>query len=288
VDRFDPGDVYCSTSVTGERAVMPAPAVVGGSLDNMTTIRHSPNDLLAALPPADFELLRIRLKPVDLLLGQVLAEAGRPLKLVYFPHDGIISSMVSLGQGETIEVAMIGRDSLFGGSAALFGGISPTAAVVRYPGRASAIEVAQFRSVAERSEPLLAALMEKQCVQTMQVEQTVACNASHSVEARLCRRLLRSRQLSGSDRLPLTQDVMAQMLSVQRNTISLVAHALQTSGVIRYSRGHLEITSVDGLMRRACACHDVDHANFDGAGNGSGDPGRFGRPRNLGDQRSPS
>jgi CRP-like cAMP-binding protein len=259
--------------------------------DNMTNIRQSPNDLLAALPAPDFELLRAHLKPVSLLFGQVLVEAGGPLKLVYFPHDGIISSMVSLGQGESIEVAMIGRDGVFGGSAALFGGVSPNAAVVRYPGKASAIDVAQFRAIAEQSAPLRTALMQKQCIQTMQAEQTAACNASHSVEARLCRRLLQSRELSGSNRLPLTQDVMAQMLAVQRNTISLVAHALKHAGVIRYSRGHLEITNIDDLMRRSCECHDADLALLDNAGVLRGDP----RPRvrhrgehRLADQRSPS
>ncbi|NVN88751.1 MAG: Crp/Fnr family transcriptional regulator [Rhodopseudomonas sp.] len=257
----------------------------------MTTIRQSPNDLLAALPLVDFELLCARLKPVDLRFGQVLVEAGGPLKLVYFPHDGIISSMVSLGQGEAIEVAMVGCDGVFGGSAALFGGTSPTAAVVRYPGKASVIDVAHFRTVAELSAPLRAALMQKQCIQTMQAEQTVACNASHSVEARLCRRLLQSRELSGSDRLPLTQDMMAQMLAVQRNTISLVAHALQHAGVIRYSRGHLEITNLDGLIRRSCECYDADHAHLSNASVSRGDPRQ--RVRNRGDhrmadQRSPS
>jgi CRP-like cAMP-binding protein len=225
----------------------------------MTTLPRSPNALLAALPADDYEIIFSHLKSVDLPFGEVLVEAGAPLKQVYFPHSGIISSMVALGQGETIEVAMIGRDGVFGGSAALYGEVSPTAGIVRYGGTATAVDVADFRAVVEQSEALSAVLMRHQWIHTIQAEQTAACNASHSVEARLCRRLLQTRELSRSDRLPLTQDAMAQMLAVQRNTISLVAHALQHAGVIRYSRGRLEITNVDDLIQRSCECYEADH-----------------------------
>jgi CRP-like cAMP-binding protein len=225
----------------------------------MTLFVRSPNALLAALPAPDYELLRVHLKPAELSFGDVLVEAGAPLKQVVFPHSGIISSMVALGQGETIEVAMIGRDSVFGGSAALYGEVSPTAAIVRYAGTASVVDVADFRALAGKSEALRAALMRQQWIHTIQAEQTAACNASHSVEARLCRRLLQSRELSRSDRLPLTQDAMAQMLAVQRNTISLVAHALQHAGVIRYSRGRLEITNIADLIQRSCECCEADY-----------------------------
>jgi CRP-like cAMP-binding protein len=227
----------------------------------MTTTARSLNELLAALPVGDFDLIRGHLRTVDLVFGDVLVASGAPLKQVYFPHSGIISSMVALGQGETIEVAMIGRDGVFGGAAALYGAVSPTAAIVRYSGTASAIDVAEFRTVAEQSAALRAALMRYQWLHTIQTEQTAACNASHSVEARLCRRLLQSRELSGSDRLPLTQDAMAQMLAVQRNTISLVAHALQHAGVIRYSRGRLEITNIEDLIHRSCECYEADHSH---------------------------
>jgi CRP-like cAMP-binding protein len=240
---------------------MPSPAFFGRETELMTTTARSPNELLAVLPAADFELIRVHLRTVDLVFGEVLVPAGGALKQVYFPHSGIISSMVNLGQGETIEVAMIGRDGVFGGSAALYGAASPTGAIVRYSGTASVVDVADFRAVAERSAALRAALMRYQWLHIIKAEQTAACNASHSVEARLCRRLLQSRELSGSDRLPLTQDAMAQMLAVQRNTISLVAHALQHAGVIRYSRGRLEITNIDDLIERSCECYEADHPN---------------------------
>jgi hypothetical protein len=98
--------------------------------------------------------------------------------------------------------------------------------------------------------------MQRQWVYIMQAERTAACNAAHSVEARLCRRLLMMRDLTRSDKLPLTQDILAQMLGVQRNSISLVAIELQNAGLLRYSRGHLEITDVDGLIERCCECYE--------------------------------
>jgi CRP-like cAMP-binding protein len=224
----------------------------------MASFRQSPNDFLAALPDADFGRLRPHLRTVELVLGDTLVEAGGRLLLIYFPHSGIISKVVQLAGGEAIDVAMIGRADLFGGSAALFGTQSPTAGIVRFPGLASTIDVAHFRAVVEASEALRGALMQRQWQQIVEAEQSAACNASHSIEARLCRRLLTARELSGSSKLPLTQEILGQMLGVQRNSISLVANALQQRGLIRYSRGQLEITDVEGLTAHSCECYQSD------------------------------
>ncbi|WP_322517633.1 Crp/Fnr family transcriptional regulator [Rhodopseudomonas palustris] len=224
----------------------------------MMTSRQSPNDLLAALPSAEFELLRPYLRPVVLDFGQVLIEAGAPVRLVMFPHSGIVSTLARLQRGETIEVGVIGRDSVVGGAAALYGAPSSTAAIVRFCGAASAIEVGHFRTIVELSPALREALLLDQSSRAIKAEQTAACNAAHTAEARLCRRLLQSREMAGSDTMLLSQDLMAQMLGVKRNTISLIAHGLQQKGLIRYSRGRMAITDVDGLIRRSCECRRVD------------------------------
>jgi CRP-like cAMP-binding protein len=221
----------------------------------MASFRQSPNDFLAMLPGSDFELLRPHLRPIELVLGDTLVEAGGRLLMIYFPHSGIISKVVHLAGGEAIEVAMIGREGVFGGSAALYGMLSPTAGIVRFPGMASTIDVAHFRAIAEHSEGLRAAMMQRQWHHIVEAEQSAACNASHSIEARLSRRLLMARDLSGSNKLPLTQEILAQMLGVQRNSISLIANALQLLGLIRYSRGHLEIIDVEGLIAHSCECY---------------------------------
>lgn len=224
----------------------------------MVTSRQSPNDLLAALPSADFDLLRPYLRTIEMNFGQVLVEAGAPMKQVIFPHGGIVSIMERLRRGETIEAGVIGRDSVVGSGAAIYNCPSPSAAIVRFPGSASAIDAGHFRTIVELSSALRDAVMRDLWSRTVMAEQTAACNAAHSAEQRLCRQLLRSRAMSGSDAMLLSQDLMAQMLGVKRNTISLVAHALQQKGVIRYSRGRLAIVDADALSRRSCECHQID------------------------------
>jgi CRP-like cAMP-binding protein len=220
-------------------------------------ISQSANELLAALPPPDFDLLLPHLRTIELRFGQVLIEAGAPFEQIYFPLGGIVSSVVRLRKGETIEVAAIGRDGVVG-SCAVHETLASTAAIVRFPSTASVVEVAHFRAAAERSGVLRGALLRYQWLRTIRTEQIAACNAAHSAEARLCRRLLQSHDMAGSDCMLLGQDLMAQMLGVKRNTISLIAHALQAQGVIRYSRGRLAITDVDGLRQRSCECYAAD------------------------------
>ncbi|MDF3814113.1 MULTISPECIES: Crp/Fnr family transcriptional regulator [Rhodopseudomonas] len=235
----------------------------------MASFRQSPNDLLASLPEATFEQLGAACRTVDLVLSDILVEAGAQLRLIYFPHSGVISKLVSLAQGDSVEVGMIGREGVFGAAAGDERELSRTTGIVRFPGTASVIEVERFQAICAQSEPLRAALMQCQWRYLMQAERTAACNAAHSIEARFCRQLLMFRARARSDKLPLTQDVVAQMLGVQRNSISLVAIALQQAGLLRYSRGHLEILDVDGLTERSCTCYqpvEPDHGALLGAG----------------------
>ena len=141
----------------------------------------------------------------------------------------------------------------FGAAAALDGGISLTDAVVVLPGAASIARARGFSS-GRRPQRRCSAppLARHEQALLAQAQQSAACNASHSVEARLSRWLLRARDLCDSETLPLTQEFLAQMIGVQRNAISIVAHALQQAGIIRYSRGHIDIKDVarfeaDGL-----------------------------------------
>jgi CRP-like cAMP-binding protein len=101
-----------------------------------------------------------------------------------------------------------------------------------------------------------------------QAQQSAACNASHNVEARLSRWLLRSRDLSGGDSLPLTQEFLAQMLGVQRSSVSVVAHTFQQAGLIHYSRGHIEIINLEGLQDASCECYGTVKGHCDRLLNG--------------------
>jgi CRP-like cAMP-binding protein len=226
----------------------------------MASFRQSPNYVLASLPAADFERMQANLRPVDLLNGDLLIEAGAPLSLVYFPLSGIISSVVSFAEGETTEVSMVGRNSVFGASAALNGASAFSAGIVRFPGKASAIGTADLCALNGEIASLRDALMQQQWTHLLQTEQNAACNASHTVGARLCRQLLRSRDLAQSETLPLTQEILAQMLGARRNTVSLIAHTLQQAGIIRYSRGQIAILNGRALTACACECYEATKA----------------------------
>jgi CRP-like cAMP-binding protein len=224
---------------------------------------RSPNGLLSSLLPADFELLRPHLRPVELVHEAVLFEAGDTIDRVYLPHSGIISLVVALAGGEAIEAAMIGRDSMLGGSSALDGMISLNKAIVQLPGTGVTLDVARFREMADKSTDFRTILIRHEQVLFAQAQQSAACNASHTVEARLSRWLLRARDLSGSGTLLLTQEFLAQMLGVQRSSVSPVAHTLQQAGLIRYSRGRIKIINLEGLEDASCECYGTVKAHYD-------------------------
>jgi CRP-like cAMP-binding protein len=207
---------------------------------------RSPNGFLSSLSADDFELV----------------EVDEALKRAYLPHKGVISLVVKLARGEHVQIAMIGRDSIFGAFSALGDSIALNTAVVLVPGPASTIDIDQLRIAADQSVTLRTALVRHGLAVYAQVQQTAGCNASHTVESRLARCLLHTRDLSGSDKVVLTQEAMAQMIGARRNSVSLVANTLQQADFIHYSRGHIEITNVDGLIKTSCECYSTVKAQY--------------------------
>jgi CRP-like cAMP-binding protein len=233
-----------------------------GSLGDALAGR-SPNLFLSGLSAADFELLRPHLRTSKLPHKDVLARAGEALTRVYFPHSGVISVAVRLEEGDMIEAASVGRDSVFGSPAALDGRISLSDAVVVLPGAASTIDVATFGQAAGQSATLRTTIVRHEQALFAQAQQSAACNASHAVEARLARWLLRTHDLSGEDNLLLTQESLAEMLGVGRSSVSPTVAALQRAGLIRSSRGIIQIIDLDGLMKSACECYSIVRAQYD-------------------------
>jgi CRP-like cAMP-binding protein len=221
-----------------------------------------PNNFLASLPAKDFELLRPHLKPFDMVHEDLLFDAGDIVHWVYLPHSGVIS-LVGLADGQLIEAAMVGRDSLVGSSAALDGGVALNRGIVQVEGTASILDVKILREVADQSAAFRTTLIRHEQALFAQAQQSAACNASHSVEGRLSRWLLRTRDLAGSDMLGLTQEFLAQMLGVRRTSVSLVANTLQDAGLIRYSRGRIEITNLEGLRATSCECYATVKSHSD-------------------------
>jgi CRP-like cAMP-binding protein len=229
----------------------------------METASQPTNGLLASLSSDDFEAIRPHLRTVELTPERSLIQLGEAIKQVYLPHSGVVSLVVELEAGERVEVAMIGSDSIVGVSAALGIPVAVTDAIVLLPGTASVIDVDQFCAAVERSAALRATLFRHGQALFVQAQQAAGCNASHAVEARLARWLLRVRDLAGSDQFTLTQELMARMIGARRNSVSIVAHMLQQAKYIRYSRGHVEILDLDGLTGIACECYAAVKAQYE-------------------------
>jgi CRP-like cAMP-binding protein len=219
------------------------------------TALHASNFVLAALPAADFDQLLPHLRSIELPQDMLLFEAGDTINRVYFPHAGVVSLVVELASGETIEAAMIGREGVVGGLSALDSRISISRAIVQIAGAASVVDVDHVRHLAERSTAFHTTLIKHEQILLAQSQQSAACNATHTIEARLSRWLLRCRDLVGSEDLPLTQEFIAQMLGVRRTSVSIVANTLQQAGLIKYKRGHIRVTNLEGLRESACECY---------------------------------
>lgn len=213
------------------------------------------NNLLATLPPDDLALISGRLDQVELEKGRLLYDPGDRVDTVYFPQDCVISLMTLMESGAAIESATIGREGGLGMLAAISPRHSLSRAIVQVPGRASRISVPAFADTVSRS-PALRSLIERHNDALFgHAVQSVACNALHSVEARFCRWLLSCHDRIDSDTVSLTQEFLADMLGVQRTTVTAVAGALQAKGLIRYRRGVVDILDRPGLEAMACECY---------------------------------
>jgi CRP-like cAMP-binding protein len=215
------------------------------------------NAILASLSEGDVAALRPHLKATHLEQKTVLFEAGDTIKAVYFPITAVISLVVTLATGEPTEAAMVGKDGAVGIASALDGKVAMSQAIIQLGGDAMVCDPAAFKAAALQSEKLISKVMRHEQTLFAQAQQSTACMAHHEVEARLCRWLLRARDLSGSDHLPFTQEFLAEMLGVRRTSVTSVAHTLQEAGMIKYTRGRIQILDLEGLRETACECYET-------------------------------
>ena len=183
----------------------------------------------------------------------MLAKTHQLVQRVYFPHTGIISCVVELKGGGAIETGMIGNDGAWGASQALDSKVSLNHVLMQVPGTASVIRPDDIRILANELPAFRGLLVRYEAFFLSQAQQTAACNAVHSIEARACKWLLRMNDLVGPD-LPLTQEFLAQMIGVRRSSVTPIAAELQSAGIISYKRGHMHITDLEQLRASACEC----------------------------------
>jgi CRP-like cAMP-binding protein len=222
------------------------------------------NRLLKQLGADDFLALQPKLKKFSMTRGAVLHSSMSVIEHVYFPLSGMVSLDTVMSTGEQIVTAIVGREGVIGASIA---GLGPnsfcTQATVQIPGMAWRIKSDRFLKMFDASVAFRKLINEFRADILLQTQQSAACNALHTVEARLCRWLLHSEDVVGSDTLQLTQEVISHMLGVQRPSVSLCAEALHNRGLIEYSRGNIKILDRGGLEKCACECYSVvrDHVN---------------------------
>lgn len=221
------------------------------------------NHLLASLPEAEYLNIEPLLELVSLPLDQTLYESGGRQQYVYFPITGIISILYVLGNGSTTEIAVIGNEGLLGLSVCLGGQTTPNRAIVQVAGESYRMLASALKREFDSNDRIMNLLLRYTQALITQMGQTAVCNRHHSIEQQLCRWLLLS-----VDRLPtndvyMTQELIANMLGVRREGVTEAARKLQNAGLIKYSRGHIQVMDRPKLEKSVCECYQVVKNEFE-------------------------
>jgi CRP-like cAMP-binding protein len=209
------------------------------------------------LPDAEYAALAKFLVPVELPLGQKLSEPNEPIEYIYFLNHGLISTDALTKKGESVEVGVIGREGFSGLPALLDQPQMSHAVVIQGIGDGLRIRSSIVRDEFRKGGVLQQLVHAFSYLQMVQVTQSVLCNRMHEVDGRLARWLLTSADRTEWDELNLTQEFLAQMLGVQRSTVTVAASALQRAGLISYSRGKIQILDRHTLAKVACECYSI-------------------------------
>lgn len=215
------------------------------------------NLLLAALPEFEYSRLLPLLKPVDLPSGRVLYESGAPMADVYFPTSGIVSLLLLMQNGASAEICVIGNDGLVGMALLMGGDTASSRAVVQCAGSAYRLPGTALRQEFERDSPLRPLLLRYTQALFTQMAQTAVCNRHHSLEQQLCRWLLLCLDRLPSNKLTMTQELIANMLGVRRQGVTAAARVLQEAGIMHYRHGYITVDDRPALEARVCECYSV-------------------------------
>jgi CRP-like cAMP-binding protein len=222
------------------------------------------NRLLAALPAADFERLESALEEIQLTLGDSIYESGVEVRHLLFPTEGIISMLQVMENGSSAELAVVGNEGVVG--IAMFmggGGITPSRAIVQSAGRAYRLATEVLLQEFARGGDFQHVLLRYTQALITQMSQTAVCNRHHSVEQQLCRWLLMSLDRLTSNELAMTQELIANMLGVRREGVTLAARRLQEKKLIRYARGKITVLDRRKVERVVCECYGVVRKEYE-------------------------
>jgi len=222
--------------------------------------QHYKNRILAALPKEEISRLARHLLPVTLEQEKTLLDGK--LSHAYFLEDGIASVVVTVENGDTVEVGVIGCDGVVGLPILLGAGSAPGRTFIQISGSGFRIDAKILKEEFERSSELRRILQRYVQAFLVQTSQTAVCNRLHNIEERLSRWLLTCRDRMGSDRLQLTHGFLGQMLGAPRSTVTLAAGLLHRAGLIDYSRGVVAIQNRSGLEKTTCECYRTVRDEF--------------------------
>lgn len=215
------------------------------------------NHLIAALPEEVKRRLVPNLELVKLPLGKVLYESGATLHHVYFPIDCIISLLYVMENGASAEISVIGNEGILGAAVFLGGGSTCSRSVVQSAGYSYRIEAKSFKAEFSRHSEMLLLLMRYTQALLTQVAQTAVCNRHHCIDQQLCRWILLSLDRLPTNNLIMTQELIANMLGVRRESVTEAAGKLQSLGVISYHRGHIKVLDRPSMEKLSCECYAV-------------------------------
>ena len=218
---------------------------------------HIHNRILLNLPPKESEMLLSKLEFVRLKTHHVLHETGDTLKSAYFCNSGLVSILSVFPDGKSVEVGLIGKEGFVGLPLVAGFRSSPTRAVAQIEGSAFRVDSGTLMLVLRQCPNLERQLQQVSQIMAMQVTQIAACNRHHEVDERLARWLLMSADRTGSESVPLTQELLAQMLGTRRSSVTVAAGMLQKAGLIAHSRGDVEIIDRRNLEEAACECYGI-------------------------------
>jgi CRP-like cAMP-binding protein len=215
------------------------------------------NEILLALPRAEYDAVSSKLEFVRLKLRQVLHEEGETLRSAYFCNSGMFSVLNVMPDGKSVEVGLIGKEGFSGTPLVAGFRTSHTRTVVQAEANALRIDADAFRTLLPRCPKLERQINRFAQLMAVQVTQVAACNRLHDVNERLARWLLMTQDRVGSKSLPLTQEFLSQMLGTRRSSVTVAAGVLQTAGLISYTRGNVTIFDRPKLEEAACDCYEL-------------------------------
>jgi CRP-like cAMP-binding protein len=221
------------------------------------------NQLLGAFEPAALARIRPYLEPVSLKLGDVVCEAGGLLSHAYFPEGCVLSLLTVLESGDAIETANIGREGAFGIFAAMYSRASFNRCIVQLEGPLVRCKIELLEAEFNRSNHMRNLFVSFSETLLSQVQQTVACNAMHSIQERICRWLLMMHDRAEGESLAYTHAFLAEILGANRKSITVAAQSMKDAGLIDYQRGKMQVVNRSALEKASCECYLVVKERFD-------------------------